>query len=224
MTTDALSAGISTFNKTFETLLTEGGDRPWRAGGRKSKALPNKEDADWWRANGPLMVGNYVRWRQLNPNIEVWTAPNGKPAIEIGIEAMLPNETMLKSYIDRVFQDKTTGELLIVDLKTGQPPKSSLQLGVYRLAIREMFDIDIRYGAYWMGREGTLTQPSDLDMFPPEMVSRFMRDTYKIIKQGIFLPNIGMGCSWCGVSDHCYTQNPAIVPPVLENDIKEVTA
>lgn len=216
----AYDIGLKTFNEEFDRLLAEGEGKPWRAGGRTTKAYPNKEDAAWWRTNGPTMVWNYYTWRQQNPNLEIWTTPAGKPAIEVGIETVLPNNTPLKSFIDRVFQDKNTGELLIVDLKTGKPPASGLQLGVYRLALKEIFNVDVRYGAYWMGREGTLTQAYNLDQYAPDMVSRWIRNTYKAINLELFTPHVGQHCGWCGVAKHCYTQNPASMKPAFNNDIE----
>jgi hypothetical protein len=218
--TTAYDAGLSTFNKTFESLLAEGEGKPWRAGGRATKANPNKEDANWWRANGPAMVWNYYTWREQNPNLDIWITPAGVPAIEVGIETTLPNNTPLKSFIDRVFQDKNTGQLLIVDLKTGKPPMSGLQLGVYRLALKEMFDVDIQYGAYWMGREGTLTSIYNLDQYSPDMVSRWIRNTFKAINLELYTPNVAQHCGWCSVSRHCYTQNPDIVQPSFNDDIE----
>lgn len=212
--------GLAKFNQSFDELLKEGEGKTWRAGGRATKANPNKEDATWWRANGPAMVWNYVTWRTQNPNLEVWTTPEGKPAIEVGISTVLPNNTPLKSFIDRVFQDKNTGELLIVDLKTGKPPLSGLQLGVYRLALKQMFDVDIKHGSYWMAREGTLTSIYNLDQFAPDMVSRWIRDSFKAINMGMFTPHVSQSCNWCGVAKHCYTQNPAIIPPSFNDDIE----
>lgn len=220
MTTAAYEAGLAEFNRSFNDALAAKPDANWRAGGRKTKALPNGEDANWWLANGTAMVTAYYRWRSLNPNISIWYTPNGTPAIELEVNMRLEDDTMVKGYIDRVFQDFDSGELLIVDLKTGKNTPGPIQLAVYNLALQHTFGLTAKFGAYWMAREGTLDTIHDLTRLPPNMVSRWFRDVNKSLNAEIFVPHVGMmSCGWCGVKDHCYVHADGTYQPDFDSDI-----
>jgi hypothetical protein len=217
----AYQAGLDTFYAEFAQLEAEGKElnRPFRAGGKATKMFPNKEDRTWWMAEGPKMVHAYYTWRQQHPELQIWHTPEGAPGIELQCTIELEDGTLLKGLIDRVFQDKNTGELMIVDLKTGKPPSSPLQLAVYRLMLKQTFGVEPAYGSYWMGRSGTLDSVHDLRKYPTEMISRWMRDVNKAIKQDIFVPNIAMHCGWCGLRNNCYAWNTDVQKPDFLNDI-----
>lgn len=200
----AYDAGIAAFHEYISLKETELSDKPWRTGGRASKKYPNKEDRSWWMSEGPAMVHNWYNWRMTNPQLDVWTTPEGAPAVELGINVQLPGDVILKAYIDRIMVDLDTQETIIVDLKTGQPPKSGLQLAVYRLALQQQFGVAPKYGAYWMARGGTLDTVYDLTSYGDDMVARWMRDVKKAIDQELFVPNITMMCNSCGVKESCY--------------------
>lgn len=212
MTAAAYEAGLAAFRESIASYEKEHAGKVFRAGGRATKAFPNKEDKSWWMAEGPNMVHAYYNWRASNPNLDIWTAPNGVPAIELEVNVALPDGTMLKSYIDRIFADKNTGDLMIVDLKTGKPPATALQLGVYRLALQQTFDAAPRYGAYWMGRQGGLDTVHDLAQFPPETVAFWMQDVATMIRSGFFVPHVSQRCGFCSVKSHCYAWNPSLNP------------
>ena len=58
----------------------------WRAGGRATKANPDKENKAWWDVNGKQMFNNFiVAWRESG--FKVWIAPNNTPGIEIALSA-----------------------------------------------------------------------------------------------------------------------------------------
>lgn len=212
----AYQAGLDAFRDSFltETATFTGNVR---AAGRANA----KEGKDWWLTNGAGMVHAYYNWRITHSNLEIWHTPDGVPAIELETNITLPDGTVLKAFIDRVFQDKVTGDLIIVDLKTGKnSPGTALQLAVYRLCIEETFGVSPRYGSFWMARQGNLDHVYDLDVMPPAAVSRWLRDARKAMELGIFIPKVGKDCSWCGVKDHCYTQNPALPRPDFSSDLK----
>lgn len=221
MSTAAYEAGLAAFRETLEAEIAKAPSGEWRAGGRATKAFPNKEDKTWWLAEGPTMVHNYYNWRQQNPNLDIWHTPEGVPAIELGISVTLPGDVTLKSYIDRVFVDKSTGQTMIVDLKTGKPPQAGLQLAVYRLALQEQFGEAPTYGAFWMGRQGTLDKVYDLNTYPIPMVQRWMRDVKKAIDMQIFVPHINMMCDYCGVRKFCYAHGSQEYVPDFDSDLGE---
>jgi RecB family exonuclease len=203
-----LSDAVEVFNKYLDDAIIENAGVEFRAGGRVSKAYPNKEDESWWREHGPKQVEAWAEWRKNNPNLEILDV-NGEPAIEIAVAADLDG-VRLQGVIDRVFIDKQTGEMLIVDLKTGSyPPASQLQLGFYRVALEQTAGINPQYGAYWMARQGVLSQVEEL-WHPTEMVTAWLRQTKQLIDDNVFLPHITNMCKSCGVRDYCYAVNKSI--------------
>jgi CRISPR/Cas system-associated exonuclease Cas4 (RecB family) len=212
-------AGMAAFRASIAEAKETNKGKPWRAGGRATKQYPNKEDESWWMSEGPTMVHNYYNWRLGNPNLDIWRTPQGTPAIELGVMIHLPGDLTLRSYIDRVFVDKATGQTMIVDLKTGQPPKSALQLAVYRLALQAQYGEAPDYGSYWMARSGTLDAVHDLRQYPLDMVQRWLRDVKRGIDAGIFVPNVTNLCASCGVQKFCYAFGHKEYQPDFGDDL-----
>lgn len=187
---------------TALTLDSIGEDVPsgWRAGGRVSKAWPEKENDDWWMANGPSMVDNWVKWR----NGCGWSLfeLNGRPAIELGIDFEVDGEYAVKMFIDRLMVNEH-GELVVVDLKSGSSsPKSDLQLAMYAYGCEKILGVRPKWGTFWKAREGTTTPLVDLDAFPSEKVEFIVSGFDKLRKSGIFLPNLDE-CGYCGFKNIC---------------------
>lgn len=205
---EMLQSSITAFHTYMDTAIAEHAGAEFRAGGRATKAYPNKEDETWWREHGPKQIEAWVEWQDQNPNLEILDI-NGTPAIEIAVSANLDGVT-LKGVIDRVFVDTQSGELLIVDLKTGAyPPASQLQLGFYRVALEQTVGLNPQYGAYWMARQGVLSQIEEL-WHPTEMITSWLRQTKQLIDDNVFLPHLTNMCKSCGVRDFCYAVNKSI--------------
>jgi RecB family exonuclease len=216
----ALAAGYRAFEETFlGEIAKHPADATWRKAGKPTKANPNGEDKDWWAVAGLEMTKAYYDWRIAHPNLVVWETPQGVPAIELAVNITLPDGTMFKGFIDRIFQDFDSGELMVVDTKSGKTTPPPIQLAMYRMAIEQTFGFGPRYGAYWMGRQGTLDTVHDLDKYPPKMVSRWLRDTRKMIDLGLFVPHVSRDCGWCGIREHCYTQNVDAFKPDFDSDL-----
>ena len=84
---------------------------------KPTKAMPNGEDYTWWAQNGPAYVQSWITWRQNNPSLHILTMDDGKPAIELDVRVDIEADgelIQLKGFIDRVFVDSNTGEVLIV--------------------------------------------------------------------------------------------------------------
>jgi len=219
---DLMQLGMDEFAKAFDAEMQgfpEG--RPVRTGGKPTKANPGAENDLWWRQNGPAFVASWITWRQSNPNLHVLTMDDGQPAIELAVVAEVQageDSVDLKGYIDRVFVDASTGEVLIVDLKSGKTTPNSMQLGFYRRALKAAYGIDAQYGAYWMAREGTLSGIEDLSVYTDEVVDYWVATTYAGIKNNIFLPHISWACAGCGVKEHCYVYHKdARFSPIVTN-------
>jgi len=207
-----LEIGMDAFNASFVEELAKGEGKVFRAGGRPTKAMPNGEDDKWWRENPPAMIQSWISWRQQNPNLHVWSIDD-VPAIELPVQAEIAindgTVVLLKGFIDRVFVDANTGELLICDLKTGKnTPSFAAQLAFYRRALKSTHGVNAQYGAYWMARTGALSEVHNLDNFSDDIVDYWVRTTYAGVSQGLFLPNVTNLCKGCGVRKHCYVFNP----------------
>lgn len=173
----------------------------WRSGGRKTKQYPDKENADWWLTNGPLMVERWIAWRNGEHTYKLWEPTPGVPAIELGINPIW-NDVPVQMHIDRVMINED-GELVVIDLKTGsRNPTSDLQLAFYAVGIESIFGIRPKWGAYWMGRSGGIKELVDLDVYTTESIIELVTKFDEARKAEIFLPNLSH-CVMCGVKDKC---------------------
>lgn len=205
-----LELGLDAFRASFDKHLAEVEPGAHiRSAGRPTKANPNGEDAVWWQANAPAFIQSWITWRQNNPNLHILNL-DGTPGIELEVKATVDvdgKDVLLKGFIDRVFTDANTGDLLIVDLKTGRNAPAPLQLAFYRRAMKQTYGIDAGFGGYWMAREGTLSTIHDLSQYPDAVVDYWIAQTYRGITNGIFLPQVSSLCKGCGVQKHCYVFN-----------------
>lgn len=215
-----LEAGLARFHTEFDAeAVTLTG--PVRAAGRPTKAHPNGEDSAWWRAEGPAMVNAYYAWRLQNPNLRLWEI-NGTPAVELEVSCRLDGDVTVKGFLDRVFEDRNTGDLIIVDLKTGKTQPPPIQLAFYRLMLHTTVGVDAKWGAYWMARTGTLSAPINLEQYSMAMTARWIRDVKKAIDLNIFVPHVGQNCGWCGVKPQCYVHTGQHLPH-FESDLATST-
>ena len=188
-------------NQQQEQLKKTGVDQAlWKAAGRATKANPNKEDGEWWNANGPAMVQRWIDWREGHHGWRIYEHM-GTPAIELGINPIW-NDVPVQMHIDRVMVNPD-GELVVVDIKTGsRTPTSDLQLAFYAAGMESVLGIRPKWGTYWMAREGTTSELIDLDKFPTEWVIDIVTKFDKARKEGIFVPNFSH-CVMCGFKTTC---------------------
>lgn len=177
----------------------------WTAGGRASKAWPNKEDASWWLTQGPGMVTAWDKWwsDRKAEGWQVWIAPGGVPAIELEVKARIGG-VMFRSFIDAIFIDGD-GDLICVDWKAGaQEPVAPIQLGCYRVAVKKTLGVDIRYGGFFMAKKlGDIQNVYDLSIYTEEMIGPWLDRAAAMEKQGLYIPHPSNLCNACGVRDFC---------------------
>lgn len=182
----------------------------WQVGGRKTKQAPRGEDFAWWRANGLDMVASYIRWRNASP-LTLWTTPEGSLAAEVGFNVTLPGDIPYVGKIDLIFQDPA-GNLVVVDVKTGQRVPVEDQLGTYAVAMEMTWGIRPAYGSYYMARQGSLSGLVGLDHYTIDRLGRQARDTRKGIEAGVFLPHRTSLCDTCSVRDFCFAYTSDVKP------------
>lgn len=187
--------------KTRQGGFTDLPEASWRAGGRASKANPDKENGVWWAVEGRNMLRKWADWRTGSHGWQLWSDALGIPAIEIGLSPVLGGVTV-QMHIDRVMVTPE-GELVILDLKTGaRTPSSDLQLAFYAAGMEKTFGIRPKYGTYWMAREGTTTPLVDLDFYSMEMIEQMVADFDRARQAHLFIPNLNH-CKMCDLTDKC---------------------
>lgn len=216
--TESLENAIKAFHNKFTEELdkyTEANPgAEWRAGGRRTKANPNGEDAAWWRLDGPRQVAEYAAWRVQNP----WYTLAEIDGL-LGVEFPFTSEFAdlglpTQGYIDRIFDDQRTGEQIVVDLKSGSRiPADISQLAIYATAVEEQHGRRPRWGAYFMTRTATLTPTLDLSRWNADMLGKWFRNAKTAIELEHFTPRLSSDCGYCSVRDFCYAQNPDIELP-----------
>jgi RecB family exonuclease len=172
------------------------------------------EPPEVWRTIGLEFVQNYVDWRKRSP-WEIWTAPDGQPAIELDVSGRLPGcDVEIKAFLDRVFWDPVFKKLWIVDLKTGKkPPATAAQFETYAALLKVKYDVDVHDGAAFMNRKATLSTPYDLSKTTPEGVGEVYGEAWEQIqgyaKAGKFPAKGYPNECWplCDVAASCAAQN-----------------
>lgn len=214
------------FNAALDEQLKEAGHRPGNVPEDGVRASREQREA-WWRAEGPGMVQSYVSWREAT-GWRVWEDGAGQLGVEYKIDVeLIPGreETRIVAFIDRIFVTPA-GELVIVDLKTGaRKPDSNLQLGFYRAALMVQEGITPDLGGYFMNRKGAMDVVG-LHKYSPEHVSQFALQLRRGVEANVFIPNVNSFCKSCGVAQHCWAQNPELVPGMTSisiNATKETT-
>jgi putative RecB family exonuclease len=164
---------------------------------------------------GPEMVQAFIDWYEHNTDIEIWTTPDGVPAIELPIEVMF-GTVQVKMVIDLVFQIGTA--LVVTDLKTSaKVPVTPRQLAIYASGIELKYGIRPRYGTYFMNRGvGTKTKPKTFFQRPveldkPQFSAAYLTREFEAvslgIEAGIFPARPGDNCGRCGVAYACVETN-----------------
>lgn len=197
---------VAVFTAEWEKNYKEADNgMPFRAGGRATKAYPNKEDAQWWLDQGPKMVDFWRQFRQ-DSGYSLYITPDGRPAIETEL-LMDIGDVQMRGFLDRLMVSPD-GELTIIDIKTSsQEPKANTQLGTYATLVEKAFGVRPTKGAYWMARTGELTTPIDLSHYTEARLATQVKSFKRAVENNIFIPNPGFLCGTCSVNQACYAVN-----------------
>lgn len=172
----------------------------WRHAGPKT--APETEER--WLKNGPLFVGNYIKWRRATDYQVVMVGD--EPAIELDVSCVLPGcDREVKAYLDRLFYSPSLDQQHVIDLKTGtRGPRIALQFGVYRACLEQKYDLTPATGAAFMNREGDIGKAFPLDKYTPAYVGKLFGHLSRAIDAGVFPAHQGPSCRMCDVGDACY--------------------
>ncbi len=182
----------------------------WRTSGRRSKALPDGEDLEFWQAEGLRQVETYLDWYKRS-GWQIATMPDGKPGIEWEAEVVFGG-AHVRLVIDAVYQlnlppwtDATPDTLVVVDYKTGSrnPATGPIQLGLYASAIEKVYGIRPKWGAIYMSRKGELADLVDLTPWSIEFYDYQFAAMDAHIETGYLPPTVGDHCGFCSFKDYC---------------------
>ena len=194
------------FNMRWNANFAESDNgKEFRAGGRASKAYPNKEDAQWWLDNGPKMVDFWVQFRE-DSGWKLYELPTGNPAVETELNYEIQG-VEVKGFLDRLMVSPE-GELVVVDIKTSsKPPATNTQLGIYAILVEKILGVRPTKGAYFLARTGELTPPVPLDMYTENRFGSWLNKFKLAVENDIFIPAPGFMCGTCSVNTACYAVN-----------------
>lgn len=172
----------------------------------RAPAPYGKRNLQWWQDNGHTLVDNWLAWRRKT-RWDIWETPDGHHAIELELNVNLDVVGRVKLVIDRVFVGPT-GELLLVDLKSGaRMPETPEQLGLYATGIELHYGSAYRpsWGFWWDAAKGEHSSPMDLTKYTPTYFRNAYEEAARGINAGCFMAKPANGCSaWCSVSRYCH--------------------
>lgn len=178
----------------------------WLAAGYRPR-----QDEEWWRDRGPGMVSAFIEWYESQPDITIWRAPDGRPAIELDMTVMF-DQVPVKMAPDVVLKAGTA--LMVVDFKSGANVPGRRQLGLYACGIERTYGIRPKYGTLFMARgigkkdseEKTyLLPPIDLGgtEFSYPYFCKVFAQFDRAVNEEIFIANPGDICKMCAVNRAC---------------------
>lgn len=161
-----------------------------------------REDAFRRRDLGREQVARYIDYYDEHPSEVVWFTPDGEPAIELETTGFF-GDVEVRGYVDQVIEFEK-GEIRIRDIKSGNKPGDDFQLAVYARLLEEMYDVVIRRGDYWMGRNGKPTVPFDLRDWTYDRLTEEFGEMDEGVREERFDPAPDQSkCMFCPVKDSC---------------------
>ena len=174
----------------------------WRRAGRTTKAKPDGENLTWWTEEGVRQLEVYSEWL-ANTDLQ-FVEFNGDPLIEFNVSGNL-DEHYVKGFIDSVMTDGERN--ILVDYKSGsRTPFGLMQLGVYRILLKNLTGIDATHGMFWMTRKGEPTEPAELSRYSNDYVAKIFSQFHRAVENEVFIPNEGSHCYSCDVRSACFVQ------------------
>lgn len=211
---DNLPSFVELFSQKIDDAMSEGVEV--KPSGRATKNMcesggPNKKDRAWWYHYGPIYVQRWINWRNVNTHYTIADI-DGVPGIEYAIRYNIGGIDLV-GYADRIMQNADTGDMFILDLKTGAIPASTMQLQTYRLGLKQCHGIDVNYGMFWTPQAtkkeaspsiGYDTEMINLSNIGVEAIRGMYTQAVKGIRSNVFIPHVTPMCHGCPVKNACW--------------------
>lgn len=200
---DALSSAIT--DALFESPYTEPDIRVSHTlpkGWSKTK-YPNGADKSFLLDAIPVWLQMWRLWRKSIP-FSLWFTPDGEPALEVELKGTIGGHPVV-AYVDAIFVNNLTGELLLVDWKAGaRHIEGSQQLGTYKVLLEQQgWGVTVNQGVFYYAREGQASDVHNLSAWSQERLDIIYRNAGRIIEQGLYTPNFDSCAYMCSVKDWC---------------------
>lgn len=169
---------------------------------------PNKCDRDWFTYYLPIWLEKWNEWRRTIPYDLAYlpTEDAESVSLELAVETEFTANiggVNCKGFIDRVYESRLDGSMVVVDFKAGSmEPSSSIQLGIYREALRQTRGVVADWGVYYLARKAIATEPKNLRMYTSEMLAYRHRMLADRVEAGDFVPNFD-ACKMCNLQEKC---------------------
>lgn len=208
---------VPTFEQHLVKLIAESpaGARIRVSGQKRTKLQftggPNKQDLEWWLTYGPQMVDQWAEF-QAETGWVIARLPDGAWGIELDFEIEIEG-IPVRGSIDRVMLTPE-GDIVIVDIKGGRT-SAVMQLGTYALALSEVYGLDADWATFWQPKLEDEKHPigkywrEHMPSYPFAQLRAMYVGTDDSIRRGVFLPNVGSGCSGCTVKQACWANGGA---------------
>ena len=198
------------WNREFQKQIAEQAVRSdvpvsrWLAAKKgRSKFNPGGEDRNWWNLKGPTFAKNWATFLESQDEWEPYEAPDGRPGIELYSDFMVAG-TLVKAIPDRVYRNRKTGKVVIVDLKSGgRKPDAGYQLPIYEMAMDVCYGEAVEASYYFMNRTGELVPDFSPVKYDRELMTEVFAMAIEQAENGPYLPNPGSQCNRCSVKDAC---------------------
>lgn len=133
---------------------------------------------------------NTTSWRRIVQDVQAtMTVPTACIAVDSPTRTFLCGREMVPTH--------NTGNADSVE----NDPR---QLGLYRLAAREVYHLDVTHGRYWFTKLDRGSPWVDLSVFTREQLASDYRKLDRIISEDLMVPNPGSSCRLCDVKEFCY--------------------
>jgi putative RecB family exonuclease len=164
------------------------------------------------RKAGQKMMANYIEDAE-NGEWEVCTLPmlDDQAAVETDFELQLGDVTVVGS-IDLILWWPEKNVYTVRDLKTGNREKREYQLGVYTLAVKELFGLDVNFGEYWYAKDRGSSGFLSMGRYTRQYLTDIYATLDRAIDTRIFLPKPGAQCDMCSVFDYCRERGGMEIP------------
>ena len=171
----------------------------WLTGGRTKPENDIKNRFE----RGQQQVMDYIAWALATENEwRILDLGDHDLACEVEFDIQLQGVRVV-GFIDQLIE-WPNGTVTVRDLKTGTKlPPTARQLGIYKIAAKEVLDLDINWGDFYMSKNTAPTEPYDLSRFTPERVGRWFVNLDRSVMEGRFTPNPGDYCRICAVERFC---------------------
>lgn len=171
-------------------------------------------DIELRRAKGEQQVIDYIEFALSQS--EVWRvlSLDDGPAVEREFKLTIPygderdadsesRPLVVVGFIDQMIEYRN-GVIRPRDMKTGtKRPSWEIQLGVYAVAMRDVWGLPAWSGDFYMAKDKGITKPYDLKRYTRDYVEDLFQQLERGIEAETFLPHPGSFCHVCPVREFC---------------------